>query len=40
MFKKLFGKKEEPGRSVKMLSPITGNAVSLDQVPDPVFSEK
>ncbi|WP_210365079.1 PTS glucose transporter subunit IIA [Bacillus sp. REN3] len=40
MFKKLFGKKEEPVKNVKMLSPITGNAVSLDQVPDPVFSEK
>lgn len=40
MFKKLFGKKEEPVKTIQLLSPITGNAVNLSEVPDPVFSEK
>ena len=40
MFKKLFGKKEEPIKTVQLLAPITGTALSLDNVPDPVFSEK
>jgi sugar PTS system EIIA component len=40
MFKKLFGKKEEPIKTIKLLAPITGKAVDLNEVPDPVFSEK
>lgn len=40
MFKKLFGKKDEPIKTVQLLAPITGTARSLDNVPDPVFSEK
>jgi len=40
LFKKLFGKKEEPVKTIQLLAPITGNAVSLSAVPDPVFSEK
>lgn len=39
MFKKLFGKKEEV-KSVDILAPLSGAAVSLDTVPDPVFAEK
>ncbi|KIY22265.1 MULTISPECIES: PTS sugar transporter subunit IIA [Mesobacillus] len=40
MFKKLFGKKEEPIKTIQILAPITGKAVHLNEVPDPVFSEK
>lgn len=40
LFKKLFGKKEELIQTVQLLSPLTGTAVSLNTVPDPVFSEK
>ncbi|RSD26272.1 PTS sugar transporter subunit IIA [Mesobacillus subterraneus] len=40
MFRKLFGKKEEPVNTIQLLSPITGKAVDLSAVPDPVFSEK
>lgn len=40
MFKKLFGKKEEPVKTIQILAPLSGNAVNLDSVPDPVFSEK
>lgn len=40
MFKKLFGKKEETVKTIQLLSPITGKAVNLSEVPDPVFSEK
>jgi len=39
MLKKLFGKKEEI-KTVQLFAPISGNAVTLDKVPDPVFSEK
>lgn len=39
MFKKLFGKKEVV-KSVDLKSPITGNLVELESVPDPVFAEK
>lgn len=39
MFKKLFGKKEEV-KSVDILAPLSGAAVSLETVPDPVFAEK
>ncbi|HAQ06253.1 MAG TPA: PTS glucose transporter subunit IIA [Bacillus bacterium] len=40
MFKKLFGKKEEPVKTIQMVAPLSGTAVSLSKVPDPVFSEK
>jgi sugar PTS system EIIA component len=40
MFKKLFGKKEEPIKTIQLLAPMTGTAVNLNAVPDPVFSEK
>ncbi|KAB2333567.1 PTS sugar transporter subunit IIA [Bacillus mesophilum] len=39
MFKKLFGKKEEV-KSVDIFAPLSGAAVSLETVPDPVFAEK
>ena len=40
MFKKLFGKKEEPVKTIQILAPLSGKAVNLASVPDPVFSEK
>jgi PTS system glucose-specific IIA component len=42
MFKKLFGKKEkEPViKTVSVFSPITGTLALLEDVPDPVFSQK
>ncbi|WNF21397.1 PTS glucose transporter subunit IIA [Mesobacillus jeotgali] len=40
MFKKLFGIKEEQVKTIQLLAPMTGKAVSLSSVPDPVFSEK
>jgi sugar PTS system EIIA component len=40
MFKKLFGKKEEAVKTIQVMSPISGSAVDLSAVPDPVFSEK
>jgi sugar PTS system EIIA component len=40
LFKKLFGKKEEQVKTLQLLAPMTGKAVSLSSVPDPVFSEK
>lgn len=40
MFKKFFGKKEETVKTIQLLAPLTGKAVSLADVPDPVFSEK
>ncbi|WP_174732971.1 PTS sugar transporter subunit IIA [Mesobacillus harenae] len=39
MFKKLFGKQEE-NKTVQLVSPITGAILSLEEVPDPVFSQK
>lgn len=37
MFKKLFGNKET---SISLIAPATGDIVSLENVPDPVFSQK
>lgn len=37
MFGKLFKKKE---KSVTLVAPLSGKAVSIDQVPDDVFSQK
>ncbi|MCM3588660.1 PTS glucose transporter subunit IIA [Mesobacillus maritimus] len=39
MLKKLFGKKEVI-KTIQVFSPITGTALSLENVPDPVFAEK
>ncbi|PLR81045.1 PTS glucose transporter subunit IIA [Bacillus canaveralius] len=39
MFKKLFGKKEAI-KTVQIFAPVTGTAINLEQVPDPVFSER
>lgn len=39
MFKKLFGKKET-AKTLELKAPLTGKAVDLANVPDPVFSEK
>jgi PTS system glucose-specific IIA component len=37
IFGKLFGKKE---KTETLVAPLTGKIVSIDQVPDPVFSQK
>ncbi|WP_409270374.1 PTS glucose transporter subunit IIA [Neobacillus sp. SCS-31] len=39
MFKKLFGKKEET-KEVVLVAPLSGMATVLDNVDDPVFSQK
>ncbi|MFC7783650.1 PTS glucose transporter subunit IIA [Rossellomorea sp. GCM10028870] len=40
MLKKLFGKKEEAPKTVNAVAPLTGTLKSLEDVPDPVFSQK
>ncbi|KZZ86369.1 PTS sugar transporter subunit IIA [Bacillus sp. SJS] len=40
MFKKLFGKKEEISRDETVYAPMQGKLVPLEEVPDPVFSQK
>ncbi|AZB43293.1 PTS glucose transporter subunit IIA [Bacillus sp. FJAT-42376] len=40
MFKKLFGKKEEASKHETVFAPMKGKLVSLEEVPDPVFSQK
>ncbi|MGM0845403.1 MAG: PTS sugar transporter subunit IIA [Bacillota bacterium] len=40
MLKKLFGKKEEAPTSINIHSPLTGRMLDLEEVPDPVFSQK
>ncbi|MFS0638982.1 PTS glucose transporter subunit IIA [Mesobacillus foraminis] len=40
MFKKLFGRKEEPVKTIQLNAPLSGTAVPLERVPDPVFAEK
>ncbi|WP_042146598.1 PTS glucose transporter subunit IIA [Paucisalibacillus sp. EB02] len=39
MFKKLFNKSKE-SNEVQVYAPITGKLVSIEEVPDPVFSQK
>lgn len=39
MFGKLFKKKEEV-KDISIVAPITGELVALEEVPDPVFSQK
>ncbi|TMU86851.1 PTS glucose transporter subunit IIA [Bacillus sp. BHET2] len=40
MLKKLFGKKDEVPKTVHAVAPLTGTVKSLEDVPDPVFSQK
>lgn len=40
MFKKLFGKKDEKVLEETVYSPLNGKLVNLEEVPDPVFSQK
>ena len=40
MLKKLFGKKEEVIKEEAIIAPLTGSLVQLEEVPDPVFSQK
>ncbi|WP_064091348.1 PTS sugar transporter subunit IIA [Rossellomorea aquimaris] len=40
MLKKLFGKKEEAPKTINGISPLTGTVKPLEEVPDPVFSER
>ncbi len=40
MLKKLFGKKEEAPKTIHAVAPLTGSVKSLEEVPDPVFSQK
>ena len=40
MLKKLFGKKEEVIKEETIMAPLTGSLVQLEEVPDPVFSQK
>ncbi|MBS4176646.1 PTS sugar transporter subunit IIA [Lederbergia citrea] len=40
MLKKLFGKKEVAPKTITINSPLTGTLTSLEEVPDPVFSQK
>ncbi|KIL47982.1 PTS sugar transporter subunit IIA [Jeotgalibacillus campisalis] len=40
MLKKLFGKKEEAPSEISVYAPINGKLLTLDEVPDPVFSQK
>ena len=39
-FKKLFGQKEQASTNEVLVSPATGKLVALEEVPDPVFSQK
>lgn len=39
MFNRLFGKKEKP-LDETIVAPVNGKVVSLEEVPDPVFSQK
>lgn len=38
--KKLFGKKEESSNNFTLTSPATGKLVAIEDIPDPVFSQK
>lgn len=39
-FKKAFGSKDEKSSDLKLVSPVTGKAMPLSEVPDPVFAQK
>jgi sugar PTS system EIIA component len=40
MLRKLFGKKEDAPSTVSIIAPLTGKVIPLEEVPDPVFSQK
>ncbi len=40
MFKKFFEKKEPVSKTIELKAHLSGNIVKLEDVPDPVFSEK
>lgn len=40
MFEKLFGKKETVPKTIHVYAPVNGRLISLEEVPDPVFSQK
>ncbi|HGO5815233.1 TPA: PTS glucose transporter subunit IIA [Mannheimia haemolytica] len=40
LFDKLFGSKQKESQEIKIYSPLTGEIVNIEDVPDVVFSEK
>ncbi|MHC0552301.1 PTS sugar transporter subunit IIA [Salinicoccus sp. CNSTN-B1] len=40
MFKNLFGKKDNAEKKLEITSPLNGEYVQLEDIPDPVFAEK
>ncbi|UBH14354.1 PTS sugar transporter subunit IIA [Macrococcus armenti] len=40
MFKKMFGKSEPQSKKLEIVSPITGEYVAIEDIPDPVFAQK
>ena len=40
MFKSLFGKKNDVDKNLEIKSPMNGTYVPIEDIPDPVFSEK
>ncbi len=40
MFKKIFGKREEVLKSIQLIAPVSGKMLTIEEVPDPVFSQK
>jgi len=40
MFKNLFGKKQSASKTIELKAYVSGNILSLEDVPDPVFSKK
>ncbi|GGB80782.1 MULTISPECIES: PTS sugar transporter subunit IIA [Staphylococcus] len=40
MFKKLFGKGKEVNKEIAIYTPITGEYVKIEDIPDPVFAQK
>ncbi|UBH21314.1 PTS glucose transporter subunit IIA [Macrococcus armenti] len=40
MFKKMFGKSEPQSKKIEIVSPITGEYVAIEDIPDPVFAQK
>ncbi|MEB7433696.1 PTS sugar transporter subunit IIA [Staphylococcus pasteuri] len=40
MFKKLFGKSKEVDKNIQVYSPLSGECVKIEDIPDPVFAQK
>ncbi|MCD8905044.1 PTS glucose transporter subunit IIA [Staphylococcus chromogenes] len=40
MFKKLFGKGNEASKEIEVFTPISGDYVKIEDIPDPVFAQK